>query len=343
MAINIVNENIALLKLLYKTYNKRDIESLSDLEFHYGLLSNQEDLLFLVDTICRELAEISESNSLRNHYNHITQGSNDYISFVKALGYDDIEEKYNDELLHILLTELLCTRVEKKVCKVQHLFSKSFSQETITNAEIQKIVSSSTEVTTDVDDEMLCSIIDDISQRINNDNLVELLKLRLENESLFNSITLDAETIEIIREVAKCLSEEYRERWNLHLLRFDAMLKVFLDSPNLNQDDPKLQSLMSVIHMWRNSCDALLKPFNIYSIYRARTDILEIKTTSSNNQELGVTELYKKHINIDPDESFQSFIKRIQISDPINRGGLVDGYTTKKFYKKYLKNTFKHK
>eukprot|EP00371_Babesia_bovis_P002258 XP_001610905.1 hypothetical protein [Babesia bovis T2Bo] len=44
-----------------------------------------------------------------------------------------------------------------------------------------------------------------------------------------------------------------------------------------------------------------------------------------------------------PDESFQSFIKRIQISDPINRGGLVDGYTTKKFYKKYLKNTFKHK
>eukprot|EP00371_Babesia_bovis_P002259 XP_001610906.1 hypothetical protein [Babesia bovis T2Bo] len=220
MAINIVNENIALLKLLYKTYNKRDIESLSDLEFHYGLLSNQEDLLFLVDTICRELAEISESNSLRNHYNHITQGSNDYISFVKALD--------------ILLTELLCTRVEKKVCKVQHLFSKSFSQETITNAEIQKIVSSSTEVTTDVDDEMLCSIIDDISQRINNDNLVELLKLRLENESLFNSITLDAETIEIIREVAKCLSEEYRERWNLHLLRFDAMLKVFLDSPNLN-------------------------------------------------------------------------------------------------------------
>ncbi|GIX62872.1 bacteriolytic enzyme, putative [Babesia caballi] len=321
-----VDSCLRIIKLLYETYNQRDVKNVCDFELEYGLLSGRLNILHLAFYVCRELTMLSGAEIPEHDRKDLPNLVEEQLkTLVEHLGFGDLW-LHDDDLIESLLTELLCLRFEKKQCYQSAVFSREFLSHDIVSDEILTLMRN-----THVGDE-----------DVNVDTLLTLFgsrdeKLSLSDDRLFEETNLDEETVAAIRVLSESLCDEYNERWNLYLVRFDSLLKVFLQSSSL-AETPALKALLNVIHVWRNRDNSRFKRFNIYDVYMAFGNILEIRKASASEMSSDLVQLYLKISNHDSGESLQSFIKKIKISEPPHRGGLPKGFSTKKFYKKFSKH-----
>lgn len=225
------------------------------------------------------------------------------------------------------MEELLCCRVEYKKCYQQALYSREFCSNDIVTDDIANMIKEKAE-------NAAISVEDDVKYLLES---LKTVRVKDYKERLFNHKHLSAEDVVKLRNLCTSLCEEYSERWNLYLVRFDCLMKVFLAAGKPKEGEG-LETLLEVINKWRNGSYSRFRQFNIYDIYRATVDTLKIQSASCKTTPSGVIELYRRQSKLGSEESYESFIKKIFIPEPPNRGGLPECFSTKRFYSKFKKH-----
>ncbi|KAK1936535.1 hypothetical protein X943_004085 [Babesia divergens] len=333
---------LRLLRKLYNSFNHRyalsrqpilhlklyichrNIDEVGDFELYYTLFCGQENLLHFIGIICHEISRFPNAPllNLHRHESSAIREAN-LVQFTSEIGWSDICQ--NVYLLNYYADVL------SQVSAIRMLLSQKISQwlKTLYDTDIEQMlpkVLKAIPYNHPTDGTGFCMVLDWMKAQ-------DISKYH----RLFDDKEVDQDVIYAIRSLAESLCEEYNERWNLYLVRFDCLLKVFLKSKSLN-DSKGLQTLLAVINRWRNGNYARFRMFNIYDIYRATMDILKIDKATCNARANAVIDLYSSMSQLGLEESYQSFIKKINIPEPPNRGGLPEGFSTKKFYAKISKH-----
>lgn len=321
---------LRLLRIQFNSFNHRNIDEVGDFELYYTLFCGKENLLHFIGIICHEISRFPNAPllSLHGHESSAIREAH-LVQFISEIGYGSTYDD-KDTLIECLLVELLCRRVESGICYQNALISKDISMKTLYDTDIEQMLPKELKAISynhATDGTGFCMVLDwmKAQQHISKKN------------RLFDDEEVDQDVIYAIKSLAESLCEEYNERWNLYLVRFDCLLKVFLKSQSLNESKG-LQTLLAVINRWRNGNYARFRMFNIYDIYRATMDILKIDKASCNPRANAVIDLYSSMSQLGLEESYQSFIKKINIPEPPNRGGLPEGFSTKKFYAKFSRH-----
>ncbi|CDR94436.1 hypothetical protein, conserved [Babesia bigemina] len=297
---NCIKHSLRLIRLLYKTYNHRDIRNVCDFELQYGLLCGEDNILHFACYVCQEIGLLAGTADGAIQ----SDGS-------KTASADDIKQLLTE--LEVLLNELISRRVEERRSYISSICSKQFSNVGLVYGHARGA--------------------GPLMRPWCSTPAEELIN----NEGVFQEYALPDDTVNSIRILSSSLCDEYNERWNLYLVRFDALLKVFLQSKNLKDNDA-LRTLLLVIHHWRNGGSTRLKKFNIYDVYNARRDVLEVRKAYDGSPPLSLVKLYSEHSAVPPEGQLTSFIKRVQISEPTHRLGIPEGFSTKRFYKKFSRH-----
>ncbi|GBE60399.1 bacteriolytic enzyme, putative [Babesia ovata] len=341
--IDVVKPSLRLIRLLYKTYNNRDISNVCDFELEYGLLCGEDNILHLACYICQELELLTGTNDGAIQDGALRTPSIDDVKLllaqfgkVKAIKnvialqttqIYGITRRNSLMIPGVLLNELTSRRIEAKRSYISSICSKEFYTDPLCNSDVVNLLKKHELVANveEVNEDTVLKVLDSIDDKL------------LNNDGVFQEYMLADETVNAIRILSSSLCDEYNERWNLYLVRFDALLKVFLQSKNL-KDNEALRTLLIVIHHWRNAGNTRFKKFNIYDIYNASGDILEVRKAYDGSPPVDLVNLYSEHSAVPPEGQLTSFIKRVQISEPTHRLGIPEAFSTKRFFKKFSKH-----
>lgn len=316
------NNSFSLIKILFKHYNQREIATVCDFELYYGLLCGYDNIVHLITTVCEELSTFANAPSFEKK----EQSDAAVKRYVEVLGYGD-QWNEKDRLVESLLHELLCYRVETKSKSRDSICSREFSQATLINCDVARLIKGPDEAnptTGHIDPS--CVI-----QKLQTVNVSEY------KPRLFGERHLSGDVVMSIRNLALSLSEEYNERWNLYLVRFDCLIKVFMSSGKPRETED-LRALLEVINTWRNGSYSRFRQLCLYDLYGATRECLKVEKVSSANAIDDIMDLYRKKSTREEESSYESFIKKIYIPEPPNRGGLPEGFSIKKFYSKFRRH-----
>ncbi|KAK2196722.1 Protein Yip1-4-like [Babesia duncani] len=309
-----------LLKKLYRRHNGRRIELVADFELEFGLLKGDSNLLNLARIVYGEiyelsglkLVEIASMNDLRDLASARGYGYLWDISCACFLGLFML--LFNVMNTEELLVDLLSVRLEHKRYLVDSI-------DTVASEHPSG------------DDYVLSSLLK-YDLEIPNDLKIGLADIQVHarhEDLLFQSFNLDETLVNSLRQLSRILSDEYAQRWHLSMCRFDCLLGVFLECKKGGTCDG-FGNLLQCIYQWKNAPS--FRHFYIYDMYGAQRSLLKIHTTGRDVDVSRVKKMYQTISNCAQDVDLNCFIKRIQIPEPPNRGGIPNMLNTKGILKK---------